>query len=939
MHPNLGKAGTPYARSVTPQTMQPGVRPDPEVIFDSLMSRKVREDHPNKISSVLFYLASIIIHDLFRTDREDFRVSNTSSYLDLSPLYGSFWEEQKSMRTFKDGKIKPDCFAEKRLLAFPPGVGVLLIMFNRFHNYIVDQLALINEGGQFTKPKEGATGKRAKTWEQYDEDLFQTGRLITCGLYVNIILADYVRTILNLNQTNSNWKLDPRADIKDLEKGKGNQVSAEFNLVYRWHSTISERDEKWTEDFFQELFEGKKPDDVSWHDFVVRLSELDKQISEDPSERPFARLERQEDGTFDDDDLVKIITEGIEDCANSYGAQRVPAVMKAVEVLGIQQARVWNVASLNEFRKYFGLTPHETFEDINSDPHVADQLKRLYDHPDYVELYPGLIAEEAKIPMVPGAGLTPSFTISRAVLSDAVALVRGDRFYTVDYHPKKLTNWGFHEVQGDNTIDNGCVFFKLFLRAFPKHFKQNSVYAHYPMTVPSKMKDVLTVLETAHLYDFERPKKTNDPSMVFSYAAASKVLNDQQTFKVTWGPAIEFLMGPAAKDFMLSGDGPKNAESRKMMHKSLYVQEWEKQVKEYYLDITKKLIKEKSYKLAGVNQVDIIRDVGNLAHVHFGSDLWSLPLKTKERPLGVFTESEMYLIMAGVFICVFFDLDPANSFPLRQKAYKATHALGQLVEANVTEVKLGGIFNQLFSAIFPKPSPLTDYGLQLTKRLLESGMDVKKLVWGHILGTAGGMIPNQGQLFGQILEFYLTVPEGQKHLPEIRKLALQDSDEAFDKLMHYVLEGARLYGETGVFRAVATPTTVQDGNHEVHLKPGDVVMVNLRAASHDAAAFPNPKKVDLTRPIDKYIFLGQGPHECLGLAMTRISLTSMLKVVGALPNLRPAKGPQGKVQKVKKIVKGHEDLPEEWSYHAYLTENWDSFFPFPCSLKANWDDE
>jgi linoleate 10R-lipoxygenase len=41
-------------------------------------------------------------------------------------------------------------------------------------------------------------------------------------------------------------------------------------------------------------------------------------------------------------------------------------------------------------------------------------------------------AEEAKEPM-PGAGLCPGYTISRAILSDAVALTRGDRFMTVDF--------------------------------------------------------------------------------------------------------------------------------------------------------------------------------------------------------------------------------------------------------------------------------------------------------------------------------------------------------------------------------------------------------------------------------------------------------------------------------------------------------------------------
>lgn len=102
-----------------------------------------------------------------------------------------------------------------------------------------------------------------------------------------------------------------------------------------------------------------------------------------------------------------------------------------MEILGIEQGRKWNVGSLNEFRKFFDLKPYEKFEDINSDPEVADALRHLYEHPDYVELYPGIVAEEAKEPMIPGVGIAPTYTISRAVLSDAVALVRGDRYYTV----------------------------------------------------------------------------------------------------------------------------------------------------------------------------------------------------------------------------------------------------------------------------------------------------------------------------------------------------------------------------------------------------------------------------------------------------------------------------------------------------------------------------
>ena len=41
------------------------------------------------------------------------------------------------------------------------------------------------------------------------------------------------------------------------------------------------------------------------------------------------------------------------------------------------------------------------------------------------------MAEETKTPR-PGAGLCPGFTISRAILSDAVALVRGDRLLSIE---------------------------------------------------------------------------------------------------------------------------------------------------------------------------------------------------------------------------------------------------------------------------------------------------------------------------------------------------------------------------------------------------------------------------------------------------------------------------------------------------------------------------
>jgi hypothetical protein len=151
LYPDLGKSGSYYARSVVPKRAPPAALPDPGDVFDALFARKgLAKEHPAKFSSIAISLATIIIHDIFRTDDLDQNKVASSSYLDLGPLYGHNQSMQDTVRTFKDGRLKPDAFAEPRILGQPPGVGALLVSFNRFHNYVVTQLAEINEGGRFT---------------------------------------------------------------------------------------------------------------------------------------------------------------------------------------------------------------------------------------------------------------------------------------------------------------------------------------------------------------------------------------------------------------------------------------------------------------------------------------------------------------------------------------------------------------------------------------------------------------------------------------------------------------------------------------------------------------------------------------------------------------------------------------------------------------------
>ncbi|KAH8904704.1 linoleate diol synthase [Coniochaeta sp. PMI_546] len=935
MLPQLGAAGCTYARSVRPSIVPLGALPDPNLIFDSVMKRTEYKKHPNNVSSVLWYWAAIIIHDLFWTDYPDMSKSKTSSYLDLSPLYGSNQGMQDSIRTFKDGKLKPDAYADKRLLGMPPGVSVILIMFNRFHNHVAENLAAINEGGRFTPPSDKLDEeKKAAGWKKYDEDLFQTARLVTSGLYINITLIDYVRNIINLNRVDTSWTLDPRQESgvdvgtkKGAERGTGNVVSAEFNLCYRWHSCISEKDDKWIQDFYHEIF-GKPADEIAVPELVMGFSKFERSVPDDPADRVFGGFQRGADGRFSDDDLVECITAAIEDCAGSFGARNVPASMRAIEILGIIQGRKWNVAGLNEFRKHFGLKPYETFEDINSDPQVADQLRHLYGHTDFVELYPGLVAEAAKKPMVPGVGIAPTYTISRVVLSDAVVLVRGDRHYTIDYNSRSLTNWGFTEVQYDLNVNHGCLFYKLFLNAFPRHFKGDSVYAHYPMVIPAENHKILTDLKRVHLFDFSRPTFTTPRVNITSYGGAKHVLENQDKYKSVWGEGFTFLMGRSGSKFMLSGDSPFHAGQRKCMAGLLYRDGWKTHIKTFYKQISEQLLAEKSYKLAGQTHVDIVRDVGNIAHVHFAARMLNLPLKTKDNPKGIYSEQELYTVLALIFVAIFFDIDPTKSFPLRQAAKTVAQQLGKLIETNV-KIAAGFGLKGLFTGSPAKGDPLSAYGVNLIKGLANSGLGTSDIAWSQILPTAGAMVPNQAEVFAQAVDFYLS-DAGSGHLPEIHRVAsLPDSDEADALLLGYAMEGVRLAGTFGSYREAAVADTIrEDDGREVPVKAGDRVFVSFVSAARDPAQFPDPETVNPRRPLDRYIHYGAGPHACLGREASQVALTELFRALFRRRNVRRVPGPQGELKKV----------PRPGGFYVYLREDWGSMWPFPVNMRVMWDE-
>lgn len=149
-HPEMGKAGSPYSRNVPPMKPKGPNLPDVEAVYDALLRREGPfRKHPSGLNRMFFAFATVVIHECFQTSRKDPFINETSSYVDLSTLYGNTGEEQERVRTYENGLIHPDSVASERIMMMPPPVVAVLIMFSRHHNFIAKSLIQVNEDGKY----------------------------------------------------------------------------------------------------------------------------------------------------------------------------------------------------------------------------------------------------------------------------------------------------------------------------------------------------------------------------------------------------------------------------------------------------------------------------------------------------------------------------------------------------------------------------------------------------------------------------------------------------------------------------------------------------------------------------------------------------------------------------------------------------------------------
>jgi cytochrome P450 len=97
------------------------------------------------------------------------------------------------------------------------------------------------------------------------------------------------------------------------------------------------------------------------------------------------------------------------------------------------------------------------------------------------------------------------------------------------------------------------------------------------------------------------------------------------------------------------------------------------------------------------------------------------------------------------------------------------------------------------------------------------------------------------------------------------------------------------------------------------IRKGEGVIALIAGANHDAAAFPNPQKFDITRKADHHVAFSYGIHQCLGQPLARVELQVVFGTLfERIPTLRFAV-PHEQVQgKGDHFVQGLQALPVTW---------------------------
>ncbi|MDA0567190.1 cytochrome P450 [Streptomonospora sp. S1-112] len=94
---------------------------------------------------------------------------------------------------------------------------------------------------------------------------------------------------------------------------------------------------------------------------------------------------------------------------------------------------------------------------------------------------------------------------------------------------------------------------------------------------------------------------------------------------------------------------------------------------------------------------------------------------------------------------------------------------------------------------------------------------------------------------------------------------------------------------------------------------GDGFIALLAGADHDPEAFPEPERLDITRPQRNHVAFGYGAHQCVGQNLGRVEIEIALRTLfDRVPTLRPAAALADLPTRSASAIFGLDEVPVTW---------------------------
>ncbi|KDR73394.1 hypothetical protein GALMADRAFT_212793 [Galerina marginata CBS 339.88] len=272
-----------------------------------------------------------------------------------------------------------------------------------------------------------------------------------------------------------------------VSRGLGNHVSFEFNLLYRWHATVSATDESWTEGVFKQTFGDKQFDQSS----------LTRQSTPRNASLPESKVTQMEGSpkmTW-----PRSCTSPLR-ITPTPSSDAAPACAPTCEDDGYWAGQT--VGSLHDERVHgfsSGSDAH-FFEEWNPDPEIAVAAHRLYGHVDDLELYTGLQAEST-MPLTDGSRFACGYTTIPAFL----VMLSPFFIETVSIPVTPLVRLYFYRYDYLGNMKNGGKGGQIAPPYFAPSRPLNSVYSLVPFFTASRMQTIPIHQGHQVKYDFNGP--------------------------------------------------------------------------------------------------------------------------------------------------------------------------------------------------------------------------------------------------------------------------------------------------------------------------------------------------------------------------------------------------------------------------------------------------